>query len=117
MDVPAFEPVGDLVGIPSFPLPGRGEYRVRMGLPRAVRQDIAAFRPNIVHIASPDIIGHRAVSWAQRNDVPAVASVHTRFDTYFRYYRMADRTSVLQGTRLSVRVDPGGRRIIQKKKH
>src|SRR3546814_7154393 len=28
IDVPAFEPVGDLVGIPSFPLPGRGEYRV-----------------------------------------------------------------------------------------
>lgn len=89
IDVPAFEPVGDLVGIPSFPLPGRGEYRVGMGLPRAVRQDIAAFRPNIVHIASPDIIGHRAVSWAQRNSVPAVASVHTRFETYFRYYRMA----------------------------
>src|SRR3546814_15037184 len=31
IDVPAFEPVGDLVGIPSFPLPGRGEYRVGMG--------------------------------------------------------------------------------------
>src|SRR3546814_843147 len=78
---PAFEPVGDLVGIPSFPFPGRGEYRVGTGLPRRVRQDIAAFRPNLVHIASPDIIGHRAVAWAGRNGVPDVASVHTRFET------------------------------------
>lgn len=86
---PAFEPVGDLVSIPSFPLPGRSEYRCGTGLPRAVRKDIAAFAPNVVHIASPDIIGHRAVSWARGNGVPAVASVHTRFETYFRYYRMA----------------------------
>ncbi len=86
---PAFEPVGDLVGVPSFPLPGRGEYRVGTGLPRKIRQDIAAFRPNLVHIASPDIIGHRAAGWARRNQVPVVASVHTRFETYFRYYRMA----------------------------
>src|SRR3546814_748811 len=86
---PAFEPVGDLVGIPSFPFPGRGEYRVGTGLPRRVRQDIAAFRPNLVHIASPDILGHRAVAWAGRNGVPAVASFHPRFEPYFRYYRMA----------------------------
>ena len=86
---PAFEPVGDLVGVPSFPLPGRKEYRVGTGLPRHVRKDIAAFAPNLVHIASPDIIGHRAVTWARRHHVPVVASVHTRFETYFRYYRMA----------------------------
>lgn len=89
IETPAFEPVGDLVGIPSFPLPGRGEYRIGTGLPRKVRRDIAAFRPNLVHIASPDIIGHKAVNWAGRHGVPAVASVHTRFETYFRYYRMA----------------------------
>lgn len=86
---PAFAPVGDLVRIPSFPVPGRSEYRCGTGLPRQVRRDIAAFAPNLVHIASPDIIGHRAVAWARRNHVPVVASVHTRFETYFRYYRMA----------------------------
>lgn len=86
---PAFEPTGDLVSIPSFPLPGRSEYRCGTGLPRRVKKDIADFRPSIIHIASPDIIGHRAVTWARRHGLPAVASVHTRFETYFRYYRMA----------------------------
>lgn len=89
IETPAFEPVGDLVSIPSVPVPGRGEYRVGTGLPSHVRRDIAQFGPNLVHIASPDIIGHRAVSWARKANVPAVASVHTRFETYFRYYRMA----------------------------
>lgn len=89
IETPAFEPVGDLVSIPSVPVPGRGEYRVGTGLPAHVRRDIAQFGPNLVHIASPDIIGHRAVSWARKANVPAVASVHTRFETYFRYYRMA----------------------------
>jgi glycosyltransferase involved in cell wall biosynthesis len=86
-DTPAFEPAGTLVSIPSVALPGRGEYRLGFGLSGA-GADLRAFAPNIVHIASPDIIGHRAVSWARRHRVPAVASVHTRFETYFRYYKI-----------------------------
>ena len=87
---PAFPPTGTLVSIPSFKMPfGRGEYRVGRGLTRAIRADLAAFKPNLVHISAPDIVGHRAVSWARRRDIPAVASVHTRFETYFRYYNMA----------------------------
>lgn len=89
-DTPAFEPTGTLISIPSFKVPGgRGEYRVGKGLNRALRADLKAFAPNLVHISAPDIVGHRAVSWARRRDIPAVASVHTRFETYFRYYNMA----------------------------
>jgi glycosyltransferase involved in cell wall biosynthesis len=88
VEKPAFPPTGDLVSLPSFALPGRDEYRMPLGLPRSVRKDLAAFRPNIVHIASPDIAAHRAVSWARRRDVPAIASVHTRFETYLSYYHL-----------------------------
>ena len=85
---PAFEPTGELVSVPSFPIPLRSEYRVPFALTRRVRADLAAFAPNVVHIASPDIVGHRAVTWARRNKVAAVASVHTRFDTYLAYYHL-----------------------------
>jgi glycosyltransferase involved in cell wall biosynthesis len=87
-DTPAFEPTGDLVSIPSIPVPGRTEYHIGLGLNSRVRKDLADFAPNIVHIAAPDIIGHRAVTWARRRSIPAVASVHTRFDTYLAYYRL-----------------------------
>jgi glycosyltransferase involved in cell wall biosynthesis len=85
---PAFEPTGDLVGIPSIPIPGRSEYRLGLGLPARVRRDLKAFAPNVVHVSSPDIIGHRAVTWARRNRIAAVASIHTRFDTYLEYYNL-----------------------------
>ena len=87
-DSPAFEPTGDLISIPSVSLPRRREYRLGLGLSPAVRRDLAEFRPNIVHISAPDIIGHRAVSWARSRRLPAVASVHTRFETYLAYYRL-----------------------------
>src|SRR5581483_7980915 len=42
-DDPAFPPAGDLVSVPSVPLPGRSEYRAALGLPRSVRRDIVDF--------------------------------------------------------------------------
>ncbi|EMD83478.1 glycosyltransferase family 4 protein [Pacificimonas flava] len=84
---PAFPATGDLVSIRSVALPGRDEYRFGFGLVGAHR-DLRRYRPNIVHIASPDVIGHRAAHWAGAHDVPLVASVHTRFETYFRYYKL-----------------------------
>ena len=85
---PAFPATGDLVSVPSLAIPGRGEYRIPLSLTPAVRRDLAAFAPNIVHISSPDIVAHRAVSWARRRGIPAVASVHTRFETYLQYYHL-----------------------------
>jgi len=87
-DTPAFEPAGDLVSLPSISIPGRAEYRLSTGLPPQVRADLASFEPNIVHISSPDIAAHRAVSWARHRKIPVVASVHTRFETYLSYYNL-----------------------------
>ncbi len=87
---PAFPPTGELVSVPSLPFPGgRGEYRFPLALSPRVRRDLAVFAPNVVHVSSPDVVGHRAVSWARSRDLPVLASVHTRFETYFRYYNMA----------------------------
>ena len=89
VDTPAFEPTGDLVSAPSFAVPGRKEYRVPYRLSGALRRDLKQFGPNLVHVSSPDPLGHRAVSWARAHGLPTVASVHTRFETYPRYYGLA----------------------------
>lgn len=96
-DTPAFEPTGDLVSIPSVAIPGRSEYRLGLGLGATARGDLEAFAPNIIQISAPDIIGHRAVSWARRNRIPAIASVHTRFDTYLGYYHLQSLEPVARG--------------------
>ena len=87
-DTPAFPPVGDLVGLPSVAIPKRPEYRFPTGLTREVRRDLAAFAPDIVHISAPDIAARQAISWARRTDRAAIASIHTRFETYLAYYHL-----------------------------
>ena len=85
---PAFPATGDLVSIPAIPIPGREEYRMPIALPARVKRDLEEFAPNVIHVSSPDIVGHRAVTWARRNKIAAVASVHTRFETYLAYYHL-----------------------------
>ncbi|WP_265561700.1 glycosyltransferase family 4 protein [Sphingomicrobium arenosum] len=97
VEEPAFEPTGDLVSVPSFPIPGRAEYRFAFNLSKGVREDLAAFKPNVVHISSPDFVAVKAVNWANERGIPAVASVHTRFETYLQYYHLDWLEPVLQG--------------------
>ena len=97
VDEPAFEPVGDLVGVPAAAIPGRPEYRLPLRIPQSVRRDMAAFAPNVVHVASPDIVAHRAISWARARGIPVVASVHTRFETYLAYYHLTFLEPVVRG--------------------
>jgi phosphatidylinositol alpha 1,6-mannosyltransferase len=85
-DTPAFTPTGDLVSVPSVPIPFRSEYQLAYSLSTRVRRDLEAFNPNLIHVAAPDIVAHRAVTWARSRKIPVVSSVHTRFDTYLQYY-------------------------------
>ena len=62
VDHPAFPPTGDLVSIPAIPMLKRTEYLVPIAIPARVRRDLREFSPNVVHISSPDVVGHRAVT-------------------------------------------------------
>jgi phosphatidylinositol alpha 1,6-mannosyltransferase len=89
VDEPAFPPTGDLVSVPSMAIPNRPEYRVPLRLSGTVKRDLDAFAPNLVHISSPDRVARQAAKWARRRGLPVLCSVHTRFETYFRYYNMS----------------------------
>lgn len=86
---PAFEPAGTLVSVPSIRIPGRGEYRLGLGLPAAIRRDVRRFAPDLVHVSAPDWTGVAAQKLAQSMNVPVVASLHTRFETYADFYGAA----------------------------
>ncbi len=95
-DTPAFEPTGDLISVPSVAFPGRGEYRFPTHISSVAKRDLQQFRPNVMQISSPDFVGHRMVSWARKQDIPVLASVHTRFETYPRYYNLAFLEPVIE---------------------
>lgn len=95
---PAFEPVGDLISIPSVSVPGRPEYRLGLGLNPAVRRDLLAFAPDIVHLATPDLLGFQAQKLARDLGLPVVASVHTRFESYLGYYGLSVLAPLVERT-------------------
>lgn len=78
---------GEFVAIPSVAIPGRGEYRLSTRLPQAARARLDAFDPDLIHIATPDILGLAAMRYGRRRGTPVVSSFHTHYSSYLRYYR------------------------------
>ncbi len=85
---PAMEHHGKLLPVPSLAIPTRKEYRIGFRLTGKLRQEISDFKPDLFHIAVPDITGHSALHLAEEMRVPVVSSFHTRFDSYLQYYRL-----------------------------
>ena len=83
---PPVQHAGTLVPVPSVAIPGRPEYRFSLGFTRGARRAAEAFAPDLVHIATPDLLGHGALRWAERRGVPVVASYHTHFASYLDFY-------------------------------
>lgn len=88
VDEPAIDHEGEFISVPSVPVPGRQEYRVTVGFPEAAQNRLREFNPTLVHIATPDLLGFRAMRWAQSNDVQIVSSYHTHFTSYLKYYNL-----------------------------
>lgn len=88
VEEPAFEPAGTLVSVPSVPIPKRPEYRLALGLTPRPRADLKRFRPDVLHVSSPDPLGHAGLRFGAANGIPVVGSVHTRFETYLKYYAL-----------------------------
>ena len=89
IEKPALEHSGTLIAVPSIRLPGRPEYRFSSSFPKKVRDKLEAFDPDLVHIATPDYLGLKALKWAKKNHVPVVSSYHTHFASYLKYYKLS----------------------------
>ncbi|MFD3500869.1 glycosyltransferase family 4 protein [Streptomyces sp. NPDC058676] len=74
-----------VIRVPSLPLPGYPQ--VRVALPsRRVAAAIAEHRADVVHLASPFVLGVRGMAAAARLGVPAVAVYQTDLAGYARTY-------------------------------
>ncbi|MBO1331499.1 glycosyltransferase family 1 protein [Streptomyces sp. VRA16 Mangrove soil] len=74
-----------VVRVPSLPLPGYPQ--VRVALPsRRVTQTVAAHGAELVHLASPFVLGVRGMAAAARLRIPAVAVYQTDLAGYARTY-------------------------------
>ena len=85
---PMMRQPGRFLAVPSVPIVGLGrpEYRVSTGFPARIRREVEAFAPDLVHVATPDLLGFAGLRWALRRGLPVVATYHTHFVSYLDYY-------------------------------
>jgi len=71
--------------LPFFPYP-----ELRIALPNLLRlqKELREFRADICHIATPFNIGLTGLNFCKKNNIPIVASYHTHFDRYLKFYNL-----------------------------
>ncbi len=81
-----------VVGVPELPMPlypdGNGYPPKRVALPGpALSRALEAFRPDLVHVVNPVLLGAGAVAISRRRGWPILASYHAHLPTYAHLYR------------------------------
>jgi phosphatidylinositol alpha 1,6-mannosyltransferase len=79
--VPMFE-------VPSMAFPLYKDYRIATPGSRYFAEQVLNFRPDILHIHSPCSLGYAAVRFGKKHRIPVVATYHTHFASYAKYYNI-----------------------------
>jgi phosphatidylinositol alpha 1,6-mannosyltransferase len=72
--------------LPAVPLAGYANVRVAMGGVYRVKRILAEYAPDVVHLASPFVLGWRAVQAAHQLGIPTVAIYQTEVPSYAARY-------------------------------
>lgn len=74
-----------VLGVPGVPLPLYPELKMAWPGP-SVGRSLDRFRPDLVHVANPAILGLGGIYYAKSRQVPLVASYHTHLPQYLHHY-------------------------------
>ncbi|MET4097523.1 phosphatidylinositol alpha 1,6-mannosyltransferase [Arthrobacter sp. UYCu712] len=85
-DVPAEVCGAHVHRLPSVPVAGYPNIRVAMGGVYRVKRVLADFAPDVVHLASPFVLGWRAAQAAHKLGIPTVAIYQTEVPGYAARY-------------------------------
>ena len=76
-----------VIGVPAMPLPLYPE--LKLALPRpSVSEALEAFKPDLVHVVNPAVLGLGGIWLARTSGIPLVASYHTHLPKYLEHYGM-----------------------------
>jgi glycosyltransferase involved in cell wall biosynthesis len=78
----------DCMKVPVISLPLNTNYT--MALPalakKKLRKRLQEFSPDVIHIATPSLLGAFALKYANLRDIPVISIYHTHFVSYIDYY-------------------------------
>ena len=72
-------------GVSGFPLPLYPE--LKLALPRpSIGEALEAFKPDLIHVVNPAVLGLAGIYYSKSLDIPLVASYHTHLPKYLEHY-------------------------------
>jgi len=74
--------------VPSIPLPLYKEYRIARFSGKNSKE-LKAFKPDVIHISVPDLVGLAMQNWASGRNIPTLATYHTDFPSYLKSYGLS----------------------------
>ena len=74
--------------VPSIPVPFYKDYKFAYPGYKKFENRIKEFKPDIIHINSPCSLGLAAIKFGKKYNVPVVATYHTHFPSYAKYYNI-----------------------------
>lgn len=101
-EVLIFSPEGGLTeykgakiyGVSGFPLPLYPE--LKLALPRpAIGDELSRFKPDLIHIVNPAVLGLAGLFYSKTLNIPLVASYHTHLPEYLQHYGLGMLEGVL----------------------
>jgi glycosyltransferase involved in cell wall biosynthesis len=75
--------------VTAIPFPLYRYYRMGIPWPGALDGPLDRFRPDLIHIVNPTLLGNYGISYAERRGLPVVGSFHTHFVSYLAFYGFA----------------------------
>jgi len=84
----ASEQTTQMFEVPSFTIPIYKEYKFAIPGYKNFEDNLKEFKPDILHINSPCSLGYAAVKYGHKNNIPVVATYHTHFPSYAKYYKV-----------------------------
>jgi glycosyltransferase involved in cell wall biosynthesis len=80
--------------MPSITFPFYKDYRLPVVCHSAFQEQLREFKPHILHINSPCPLGFAALTYGLKHRIPVVATYHTHFVSYAKYYKVKALESV-----------------------
>ncbi|MHB1686850.1 MAG: glycosyltransferase family 4 protein [Ignavibacteriaceae bacterium] len=74
--------------VPSVTVPFYKEYRLPYFGQKKFEKKLLEFKPDIIHINSPCPLGYAALKFGLKHSIPVVATYHTHFASYAKYYKV-----------------------------
>ncbi|BAQ64695.1 glycosyltransferase [Geminocystis sp. NIES-3709] len=81
-------------GIKGIPLPLYPELKLAIPNP-SIGFSLQRFKPNLVHVVNPAVLGVGGIFYAKKYNIPLVASYHTHLPQYLHHYNLGALEGIL----------------------